>query len=199
MIYTEKIRRAIKFAAKTHNHYQQQTRRGKMIPYISHPLTVGIILSLAGASEDVVAAGILHDTIEDSVESKKVTPEMLAERFGEQVRDLVVSVTEMDRTLPWAKRKALALEHIDHFSSDSALVKSADVLSNGTELVDDYRRDGEAVFARFRASASDTLTNYERLIAALLLRFPDSPLTEDLRALATDLALVKSDREKIER
>jgi (p)ppGpp synthase/HD superfamily hydrolase len=196
MVYTEKIQRAIKFAAKTHNHYQQQTRKGKVIPYISHPLTAGIILSLIGASEDVVAAGILHDTIEDSVESKKVTPAMIAERFGEQVKDLVVSVTETDRTLPWAERKALALEHITHFSPDMVLVKSADVLSNGTELVDDYRREGIAVFDRFRASASDTMANYERLIAALLLRFPESPLADDLHALAADLVLLKNDREQ---
>ena len=72
-IYTDKIRRAIKFASKTHNQYQQQTRKGKVIPYITHPLTVGIILSLAKAPEDVIVAGILHDTIEDSPKDKNDT------------------------------------------------------------------------------------------------------------------------------
>ncbi|MFZ1720119.1 MAG: HD domain-containing protein, partial [Candidatus Moraniibacteriota bacterium] len=113
MIYTNKIEKAIKFAGKTHNHYQEQKRKGKNIPYIAHPLTAGIILALAGASEDVIVAGILHDTIEDSIDEKKVTAEMIAERFGEKVRDLVLSVTEMDKSLPWVERKALALAHIE--------------------------------------------------------------------------------------
>jgi (p)ppGpp synthase/HD superfamily hydrolase len=115
MIYTRNIEKAIKFAAKTHNHYQEQKRKGKRIPYISHPLTAGIILSLAGASEEVIVAGILHDTIEDSIDEKKVTPAMIEERFGAVVRDLVLSVTEEDKALPWAQRKASALSHIGHF------------------------------------------------------------------------------------
>lgn len=201
MIYTKNILKAIKFATKTHNHYQQQTRKGKVIPYIAHPLTVGIILAKAHASEDVIMAGILHDTIEDSIDEKKVTPEMLEERFGESVRELVVSVTEMDRSLPWAERKAIALAHIEHFSHDSILVKSADVLSNGFELVDDYwseanaGRDGKEIFKRFKASASDTIANYERLITALLTRWPESPLMDDLEKLAEEILLIKKDQE----
>ena len=35
------------------------------IPYVTHPLTVGLIISLAGGSEDAIVAGVLHDTIED--------------------------------------------------------------------------------------------------------------------------------------
>jgi (p)ppGpp synthase/HD superfamily hydrolase len=97
MLYTEKIRKAIKFSAKTHNHYQQQTRKGKVIPYITHPLTVGIILLLAKAREDVVCAGILHDTIEDSTKEKKVTYEMIEGRFGKEVADGVLSVTEEEK------------------------------------------------------------------------------------------------------
>lgn len=197
MIYSEKIQRAIKFSVKTHQVYQEQKRKGKGTPYISHPLTAGLILALAGATEDVVVAGILHDTIEDSVSHKKVTPEMVEERFGTTVKDLVVSVTEMDRTLPWAERKALALEHIAHFSHDSVMVKSADMLSNGTELVDDYRvelkagRDGKEVFSRFKATAEETLTNYERVIEALLARFPESLLTDDLLNLAEEIGWMK--------
>lgn len=191
MIYTKKILKAIKFAAKTHNYYQQQTRKGKVIPYILHPLTVGIILAKAAASEDVIVAGILHDTIEDSIDEKKVTPAMIEERFGKKVKDLVVSVTEMDRTLSWAERKANALEHIRHFSRDSVLVKSADVLSNGTELADDYARDGKEVFKRFQASAADTLANYERIIVALLKRWPKNPLAGDLKKLSKEIDLMK--------
>lgn len=197
MIYTEKIQKAVKFAIKTHEVYQKQKRKGKDIAYIAHPMTAGLILSLAGAKEDVVIAGILHDTIEDSVEVKKVTAEMVEERFGKKVKDLVLSVTEEKEDshgnpIPWADRKATALAHITHFSQGSVLVKSADVLSNGTELVDDYRKDGAEVFKRFNTTASDTLANYDRVILALLKRWPKSPLTGDLKKLAKEMRLIKN-------
>lgn len=188
MIYSEKIQRAIKFAIKTHDVYQKQTRKGKDIAYITHPLTVGIILATVGAKEDVIAAGILHDTIEDSVAEKKVTAEMLAERFGEHVAQLVLSVTEKDRTLSWDERKQEALEHIENFSPDSLLIKSADVTSNVSELLDDYARYGEEVFERFSVPKEKTISHQLKTIQAILKKWPENPLAEDLENLASQLA-----------
>lgn len=186
-IYTTKIQQAIKFAAKTHNQYQQQKRKGKEIPYITHPLTVGIILSLAKASEDVVVAGILHDTIEDSIDEKKVTSEMIKERFGKEVMKLVMSVTEKDKSLSWEKRKAEALGHIKHFSHEAVLVKSADVISNISELIDDYKKYGDAVFERFNSSKENIVQSQLKVISALVSNWPESPLAWDLKFLASDL------------
>ena len=56
MLYSNKISKAIRFSIKTHEIYQKQKRKGKDIPYITHPLTVGLILARAGADEDVVVA-----------------------------------------------------------------------------------------------------------------------------------------------
>jgi guanosine-3',5'-bis(diphosphate) 3'-pyrophosphohydrolase len=189
VIYTPTIQKAIKFATKTHNQYQQQLRKGKVIPYITHPLTAGIILALANAPEEVIVAGILHDTIEDSLETKKVTPQMIEERFGKKVKDLVVSVTE-EKNLSRHERKALAIEHIKHFSRGSVLVKSADVLSNGTELLDDYQKVGKEVFKRFKATPSETIINYKRAIEALIKRWPMSPLAKDLKNLDKGIRLL---------
>lgn len=187
MIYTKKIQKAIKFAAKTHNEYQQQTRKGKVIPYITHPLTVGIILAKAGASEDVIAAGILHDTVEDSIETKKVTSKMLTERFGKKVSDLVMSVTEKDKKLPWEVRKREALDHIKHFSHGSLLLKSADILSNFSEIIDDYARFGEKVFERFKGSREKMLRHSLDSINAILARWKKNPLAKDLRKLEKEI------------
>lgn len=187
MVYTKKIQKAIKFATKTHNQYQQQLRKGKVIPYISHPLTVGIILALADASEDVIVAGILHDTIEDSVKEKKVTTQMLTERFGKEVSDLVASVTEQDRSLSWEERKKEAFEHIKCFSRESLLVKSADILSNVSELVDDHAREGDEVFSRFSAPKEKMIENQLKVIAEVLSCWKENPLSEDLLVLAEEL------------
>lgn len=196
MIYTSNIKKAIRFSVKTHEVYQKQKRKGKDIPYIIHPLSVGLILARAGASEEVVTAGILHDTIEDSVSEKKVTREMLVERFGEGVAVLVESVSETDKSLSWDERKKEALAHIRTFSRGSLLVKSADIISNASELVDDYRREKEEVFARFNAPKEKILKHYSETINAILEKWEESPLTEDLKALYEELQRIESGNKK---
>lgn len=184
MVYSNKIHRAIKFAIKTHDLYQKQTRKGKSIAYITHPLTVGIILARVGAPEDAVVAGILHDTIEDSIQEKKVTRDMLAERFGGRVAELVASVTESDKTDSWEERKQAAREQIAQFNHESLLIKSADLLSNNAELLDDFARNGDAVFERFSAPKEKFLAHQLESISLILERWPESPLAGDLRNLA---------------
>ncbi len=186
-IYTSKIQKAIRFAIKTHDIYQKQKRKGKDIAYITHPLTVGLILSLAGASEDVIVAGILHDTIEDSIDEKKVTVEMLEERFGKVVAENVLSVTETDKSLSWVERKKQAIEHISTFSHDSLLIKSADILANGKELMDDHIEHGDMIFSRFNSPKEALLRNQLRLITAIIKKWEDNPFAEDLKFLAYQL------------
>ncbi|MDP3901741.1 MAG: HD domain-containing protein [bacterium] len=189
MKHLSKIQNAIKFATKTHEVYQKQKRKGKDIPYITHPLTVGLILAHAGASEDIVIAGLLHDTIEDSHKDHKVTRAMLDERFGLVVGALVASVTEPNKDLPWKERKQKALEHIKTMDVPSLLVKSADVISNVSEILADYKSDGEAVFGRFNAPKADLIANYRSVIKALIngLSQSNNPLLSDLRAIDDDL------------
>lgn len=183
LIHTPAIQKAVRFAIKTHEVYQKQKRKGKDIPYVTHPLTVGLILAHAGANEAMIIAGILHDTVEDSVDEKKVTIEMIEEKFGVEVAALVESVTETNKNLPWNERKKLALEHIESFSQDSVLVKSADVISNVTEILADYEAVGEELFKRFNASREETLANYIRVASALLHKWPESPLAGDLQEI----------------
>ena len=187
MVYTQKMQDAIYFAVKTHEVYQKQKRKGKDVPYITHPLIVGMILAKAGASEDVVTAGILHDTIEDSADEKQVTKEMLAERFGEGVASLVYAVTEKNRTLAWHERKEAALAEMKQFSHDELLLKSGDVVSNMTEVIGDYSRDGDATFDRFNASKEDSLGHSKRVIETILDAWAENPLAEDLCAIKEKL------------
>jgi len=188
MLQLFKIQKAIIFATKTHEVYQKQKRKGKDIAYITHPLTVGIILAYAGADNDVVCAGILHDTMEDSIEEKKVNLEMLKEQFGKNVANLVLAVTETDKSLPWKKRKKLAKEHIKNFSHGAVFVKSADILANTRELIEDYEKEGDQIFARFNAPKEKLLKNYLETITLLIEQWPASPLAQELRFVSTKIA-----------
>ena len=194
MIYIGKIQKAVKFAIKTHEVYQKQTRKGKGVSYIPHPLAVGLILSRAKAEEDLIIAGILHDTIEDSIEEKKVTFKMIEERFGQKVADLVMSVSEKNKDLPWVERKKTALEHIKEFSQDSLFLKSADVISNTSEILDDYKKEGDKIFERFNSpepKKENSLKNYIKVMETILDHWSENPLKEDLIFLIKELNLIK--------
>lgn len=190
MIFTPKIQQAIKFATKTHEVYQKQKRKGKDIPYITHPLTVGLILAATGASEDTIASGILHDTIEDSIDEKKVTVEMLTERFGANVAELVGSVTEFDKTKSWEERKKEAIEHAKLFSHDSLLLKSADVIANNSEMLEDYRQLGDVAFERFSAPRNNKINSTIDLISAILNGWPGNPLSGDLQIISQKIKAI---------
>lgn len=173
MVYTPKIQKAISTAITAH---QGQKRKGKEIPYIIHPLSVGLILAKTGASEDIIVAGILHDTIEDT----ELTKEDLETEFGIDVSNIVNDVTEQDKSLPWEERKRLALEHIKHMQKDSILVKSADVLHNMIDQISDYEKEGDKMFLRFNAPKEKQLLRYTKLIHEIKEAWSENPLLVDL-------------------
>lgn len=199
MIYNESIRRAINFSIAVHEVDQRQKRKGKEIPYITHPLTVALILARAEASEQTIVAGLLHDTIEDSLPDLPVTTEALRQAFGSTVAELVESVTEPPKAQGWHDRKSDALKRVATYSPESVLIKSADVLANDWELFDDFSRSGASVFARFNVSRTDRLSHQHRMIGALLEQWPESPLADDLRCLATELHSMDSSEPAHER
>ena len=109
MIFNPLIHKSITFATKVHH---TQTRKGKDIPYITHPLTVALILSRATHNENIICAGILHDTIEDCVPYGSVTKDFLEKEFNGKIAQMVNDLTEQDKTLPWMERKKAALEQL---------------------------------------------------------------------------------------
>ena len=119
------IARALDFAARRHSH---QRRKGEaQEPYINHLAEVALLLAEAtdGADPVLVAAGLLHDTIEDV----GVSHEELVREFGREVADLVLEVTD-DKRLPKDERKRLQVEHAPHKSARARMLKIADKTSN---------------------------------------------------------------------
>lgn len=117
--------RAAAFAA--HAHRSQRRKSEGDIPYINHPLEVAqILVETAGVSDpEVLAAAILHDTVEDT----EVMPIDLITRFGSRVATLVDEVTD-DKSLPKKERKRLQIEHAPHMTWGAKLIKLADKTHN---------------------------------------------------------------------
>ncbi len=83
------ICRAFEFARELHE--GQYRKSGE--PYICHPVAVAGILRYMGGNSVMIAAGFLHDIVEDT----DVTPEELEQRFGQEVRQLVEGVTKLSK------------------------------------------------------------------------------------------------------
>jgi len=119
------ISEAAEFAARRHTGQQRKGRGSE--PYINHLAEVSNLLAIAtgGADSELVAAGWLHDTIEDT----ETTREELAEKFSERVASLVVEVTD-DMSLPKSERRRLQVVDAPEKSPDAKLIKTADKISN---------------------------------------------------------------------
>ena len=83
------VERAYALAAKAHE--TQKRKSGE--PYIIHPLDVAIILADLEMDQETIAAGLLHDVVEDTIYTK----EELADMFGDDVANLVDGVTKLQK------------------------------------------------------------------------------------------------------
>jgi guanosine-3',5'-bis(diphosphate) 3'-pyrophosphohydrolase len=119
------VSEAADFAARRHSGQQRKGRGSE--PYVNHLAEVANLLSIAadGTDAELVAAGWLHDTIEDTA----TTREELAQEFGERVTALVVEVTD-DMTLPKQERRQKQIVDAPRKSPGAKLIKIADKISN---------------------------------------------------------------------
>ncbi len=124
------VLKALQFAA--HKHRDQRRKDKAASPYINHPIALAELLWTVGGVRDahVLAAALLHDTIEDT----KTTRAELVRGFGREVADIVVEVTD-DKRLHKKTRKRLQIEHAPLLSRRAKLVKLADKTSNLTDIV----------------------------------------------------------------
>jgi (p)ppGpp synthase/HD superfamily hydrolase len=119
------ISEAAELAARRHNGMARKGRGNE--PYINHLAEVANLLAAAtgGTDAELVAAGWLHDTIEDT----KTRRQELAEKFSGRVASLVVEVTD-DMTLPKDQRRQKQIVDAPHKSASAKLIKIADKISN---------------------------------------------------------------------
>jgi guanosine-3',5'-bis(diphosphate) 3'-pyrophosphohydrolase len=119
------ISEAAELAARRHSGMQRKGRGDE--PYINHLAEVANLLSVAteGTDAELVAAGWLHDTIEDT----ETTHGELAQHFGLRVAALVQEVTD-DMSLEKSERRRRQIEDAPRKSAGSKLIKIADKISN---------------------------------------------------------------------
>lgn len=128
--------------------HQGKKRKINNTPYILHPLEVAQILSSMTDDQEIIAAGVLHDIVEDTDGTLKE----IKKRFGERVAMLVNSETEEqfpgeDRASTWQKRKELSLEMLKRSTDIGVkMLWLADKLSNMRSLAGAYGEVGDKLW-----------------------------------------------------
>jgi (p)ppGpp synthase/HD superfamily hydrolase len=154
---------AIETALKFH---AGQFRKGADIPYAVHPLAVGMILAGAGCSDEVIAAGILHDTLEDT----SMTVDEVRNRFGREVASMVMACSEPDKSLPWEIRKQHTIASMKNAPLEVRVIVCADKLHNLRTMAGELKKTGEDLWKRFNRGRTEQAWYYKSLVRAVCER-----------------------------
>ena len=160
---------AVRFAVEAHRGTE---RRSKGYPYIIHPMEAAAIVATMTKDQEMLAAAILHDTVEDT----DVTIEQIRERFGDRVAMLVQNETApLDKNLTWREKKTAHLKQLADASHDSKVVVLGDKFSNMSGIALDYRQIGDEVWKRFHApNGKPDVEWYYRSLAEALSELSDT-------------------------
>lgn len=137
--------KAVCFATEKHS---GQVRKMTTAPYILHPLEVAAVVGTMTDDKEVLAAAVLHDTVEDT----DTTLEEIREVFGKRVSLLVMTETEDKRQdrpewSTWKIRKEETLAILENTKDIGVkMMWLGDKLSNIRSFAREYRKQGDAVW-----------------------------------------------------
>jgi (p)ppGpp synthase/HD superfamily hydrolase len=165
MLYSPVVELAMRLAASAH---EAQRRKGTDIPYVTHLAHVALILSRSGFDDDdILAAALLHDAVEDT----ELTHEDIVRDFGETIGQLVSAVSEVKHdedgiALPWRHRKEEHVARLRHEPIAARAITLADKVHNVGTLLDDLNADPTA-WSRFSSTPSEQLWYHQAVLDAI--------------------------------
>lgn len=157
--YNPVLEEAIQFATQRH---AGQLRKGTNFPYITHPLETMNILNTMSADTNLLIAGVLHDTVEDT----DTTLDEIRNLFGEDVAALVAAHTE-DKSRSWIERKQHTINELQTAPLRVKMLIMADKVSNLRSMYTDYNLVGDELWKRFNAPKEKQAWYYSEIQNAL--------------------------------
>jgi len=155
-----RIEQALRLACKAH---ADQTRKTDGSPYIVHPLMVMYLLAQHQVSEDVLAAALLHDVLEDTTVQRE---EVLAVAGPESLR--IIEAVSEDKTLPWEARKAAYVRQVVAGGESVWFVSVADKIHNAESLLDHIGMVGATAWDAFNRGKAEKLWFENHLYTELI-------------------------------
>ena len=169
------VERALEVARRAH---AEQRRESDLEPFLAHPLAVARLLGEAGFSDDVVAAGLLHDVVEDT----ELDLSVLRAQFGAGVAGLVDVMTEDDSIDDYEERKVEHRTRVARSGRDAAGVFAADKLAKAREIRAALVDDPGGVQSRSEQPLHRKLGHYRASLQALRESHGDLALLDPLAA-----------------
>ena len=185
----ELVSEAIAFAVKAHDGMR---RKNSEVPYILHPMEAAVIVSTMTDDQNLIAAAVLHDVVEDA----GITLNEIEEKFGMRIRELVASETEDKRAaLPpdvtWRIRKEESLNVLRQTDDIGVLMLwIGDKLSNMRSFYRAWKTEGDAIWERFNQKDKNEQAWYYRTISELTERLSDTSAWLEYKTL-TELVFGK--------
>lgn len=167
------VRDALGLARELHEGQVRETGSGEM-PFIDHPLAVAERLAEEGFGDEVLAAALLHDAVEHA----GVEPTAIADRYGEQVADLVSALTENEAIEGYQERKEEHRRRVADAGHEARAVFAADKMANVEVLRDAYDIEGEDVDAALPVSLDLKIYIWELDLEMLFNESPGVPLVD---------------------
>lgn len=133
-------------------------------PMIIHPISVGQLLESLGYDDNVIAAGYLHDVIEDT----KYTSGDIEKEFGQDIACLVNSASEPDKSLSWEERKKHTIAQTKNLPLRNKAVICADKISNLEDLFLKFEKSGIRDFSPFKKGEEDQKWYYTSIYESLI-------------------------------
>lgn len=157
--------------------HQGQVRNGSGgMPYIEHPKAVATLLAEHGFGDDVLAAALLHDVVEDS----ETTVADIERRFGEPVAGLVATLSDDESIDDYRRRKDEHRERIRDVDGDAFAIYGADKLTNVRTLRHAYGEEGERVREEFKVPLELKLDVWDQDRTLLVAAAPELPFLDEL-------------------
>ena len=150
--------------------YQGKVRKFKSVPFILHPMEVAQILATMTDEQEILAAGILHDVVEET----DGTLAEIEKRFGKRVALLVASESENDypgedRQTTWKRRKEESLKVLKNSTDIGVqMLWLADKLANIRSLARIYSEMGEELWKKLHQSDPAEHCWYYRSVAEIV-------------------------------
>lgn len=165
-----------------------QVRNGSGgMPYIEHPQAVAALLAEHGFGDEVLAAALLHDVVEDS----ETTVEDLRARFGEPVAGLVAVLSDDETIADYRERKDEHRSRVAAADGDAFAIYGADKLTNVGMLRRTYADQGEVIAEEFKVPLDLKLEVWEADCALLRREAPQLPFLAELEG---ELSRFREDR-----
>ena len=150
------------FAIRAHMGQVRKSEPDK--PMIIHPIGVGCLLESYGYDDGVVAAGYLHDVVEDT----KYTIDDIFQEFGSDIAELVMGASEADKSLSWEERKEISIQEIKDLPLRNKLVVCADKINNLEDLYLKFEKSGERDFSEFKRGEEKQRWYYTSVYESLI-------------------------------